>query len=427
MTSTDAAQAPRVTLWEVLRNRGFGPFIAAKFLAIFATEVLVVAVAWQLYDLTSDPFMLGLVGLVQFLPALLLLPVTGMAADRFRRRSVMQLCLVIEALAVCGLLAYTLLGPGPIWPIYLCLLVLAIARAFFGPAQQSLAPNLLPTHHLATGVATSSAAWQLGAVTGPVAGGLIYDISIETAQITAASLMTLAALLIFFIPPGQRRSGGQAFSWGAVLAGFAFLARARIVLGAISLDLFAVLLSGAVALLPVYARDIIEVGPLGLGLLRAASGCGALVMALWLAWFPIRDNAGHIMFGAVALFGAFTVVFGVSEIAWLSIAALFLMGASDMISVYVRSTLIQLNTPDSVRGRVNAVNMVFIGASNELGAFRAGTMTAWIGAVPAVVVGGIGCLAVAGLWALWFPELRRARRLDGAGAAKVGAAKDSQE
>lgn len=415
MTDGPAADAaPRVTLWQVLRNPGFGPFIATKFLAIFATEVLVVAVAWQLYDLTGDPFMLGLVGLVQFLPALLLLPLTGMVSDRFRRRSIMQLCLLVETLAIGGLLAYTLMGPGALWPIYLCLLVLAVARAFFGPAQQSLAPNLLPTHHLATGVATSSAAWQLGAVTGPVAGGLIYGVSIETAQITAGALMALAALLIFLIPPGQRRGRSQAFSWDTLLAGFAFLARARIVLGAISLDLFAVLLSGAVALLPVYARDIIEVGPLGLGLLRAASGCGALVMALWLAWFPIRNHAGHIMFGAVALFGAFTVTFGVSELAWLSIAALFLMGASDMISVYVRSTLIQLNTPDSVRGRVNAVNMVFVGASNELGAFRAGTMAAWIGTVPAVVVGGIGCLAVAGLWALWFPELRRARRLDGA-------------
>lgn len=407
-----AAGAPRVTLREVLRNPGFGVFIAVKFLAIFATEVLVVAVAWQLYDLTGDPFMLGLVGLVQFLPALLLLPLTGMAADRFRRRSIMQLCLAAEALAVGGLLAYTLLGAGPVWPIYLCLLVLAIARAFFGPAQQSLAPNLLPTPHLATGVAASSAAWQLGAVTGPVAGGLIYDISIETAQITAGALMLLAVLLIFLIPRGQRRGAAQAVGWDTVLAGFSFLARARIVLGAISLDLFAVLLGGAVALLPVYARDIIEVGPLGLGLLRAASGAGALAMALWLAWFPIRDRAGHIMFAAVALFGVFTVVFGVSELAWLSIAALFLMGASDMISVYVRSTLIQLNTPDQVRGRVNAVNMVFVGASNELGAFRAGTMAAWIGTVPAVVAGGLGCLAVAGLWARWFPELRRARRLD---------------
>jgi MFS family permease len=224
----------------------------------------------------------------------------------------------------------------------------------------------------------------------------------------------LAALLILFIPKGARRDKGEPVTWATVMAGVHFLARAKVVLGAISLDLFAVLLGGAVALLPVYAAEIIEIGPEGLGLLRAASGTGALVMALLLAWFPIRDRAGHIMFGAVALFGVATIVFGVSQIAWLSIGALFLMGAFDMVSVYVRSTLIQLNTPDAVRGRVNAVNMVFIGASNELGAFRAGTMAAWFGAIPAVVIGGAGCIAVAGLWALWFPQLRRARRLDSA-------------
>ncbi len=404
--------APRITLRQVLKNKGFGPFIGSKFLSIFAAEVLIVAVSWQLYDLTGDPFLLGLVGLVEFLPALLLLPLTGVAADRFRRRSIMQLCLVVQSCATVGLLLYTLSGIDAIWPIYLALVVLAVARAFFAPAQQSLAPNLLPTEHLATGVASSSAAWQLGSITGPVAGGLLYGISIEAAQGTAATLMLLGAALILLVPKGARRDRGQPVSWSTVLAGIAFLRRAKVVLGAISLDLFAVLLSGAVALLPIYARDIIEVGPLGLGFLRGASGCGALCMALLLAWFPIRNHAGHIMFGAVACFGVFTVVFGLSQLAWLSIAALFLMGAADMISVYVRSTLVQLNTPDALRGRVNAVNMVFVGASNELGAFRAGTMAAWFGAVPAVVIGGVGCIAVAGLWALWFPQLRKARRLD---------------
>jgi len=404
--------APRVTAREVLRNPGFGAFVASKFLAIFAAEILIVAVTWQLWDLTRDPFMLGLVGLVEFLPALLLLPLTGVAADRFRRRSIMQLCLVVEALAVGGLLLYTLSGEGAIWPIYLLLAVLAVGRAFFAPAQQSLAPNLLPPAHLATGVATSSSAWQLGAISGPAVGGLLLGWSIELAQAAAAALMLVAAALILFVPRGARRARGEPVTWATVLAGVVFLRRARVVLGAISLDLFAVLLGGAFALLPIYAGEIIQIGPEGLGLLRAASGIGALVAAVLLAWFPIRDRAGHIMFAAVALFGLCTIVFGLSSIAWLSIGALFLMGAFDMVSVYVRSTLIQLNTPDALRGRVNAVNMVFVGASNELGAFRAGTMAAWFGAIPAVVVGGAGCLAVAGLWALWFPQLRRARRLD---------------
>ncbi len=408
------AKAPRVTLREVLRNRGFGPFIGAKFLSIFASEVLIVAVSWQLYDLTGDPFLLGLVGLVEFLPALLLLPLTGVASDRFRRRIIMQVCLVVQSLATIGLLLYTLSGIHAIWPIYLALVVLAVARAFFAPAQQSLAPNLLPTANLATGVASSSAAWQLGSITGPVAGGQLYGISIEVAQGATAGMLLLGAALMLLVPPGTRRDRGQPVNWTTVLAGVAFLRQAKVVLGAISLDLFAVLLSGAVALLPVYARDIIEVGPLGLGLLRGASGAGALCMALFLAWVPIRDRAGHIMFGAVACFGAFTIVFGLSEIAWLSIGALFVMGAADMVSVYVRSTLVQLNTPDALRGRVNAVNMVFVGASNELGAFRAGTMAAWLGAVPAVVIGGIGCVMVAGLWSYWFPQLRKARRLDAA-------------
>jgi MFS family permease len=404
--------APRVTVRAVLRNRGFGAFVASKFLAIFSAEILIVAVTWQLWDLTREPFMLGLVGLVEFLPALLLLPLTGVASDRFRRRSIMQLCLVVEAASVGGLLLYTLSGTGAIWPIYLLLAVLAVARAFFAPAQQSLAPNLLPTQHLATGVATSSSAWQLGSISGPAVGGLLLGWSIEVAQAAAAGLMLLAALLILLVPKGARRDRGEPVTWTTVLAGVVFLRRAKVVLGAISLDLFAVLLGGAFVLLPIYAGEIIEIGPEGLGLLRAASGAGALVTAILLAWFPIRDRAGHIMFAAVALFGVFTIVFGLSSIAWLSIGALFLMGAFDMVSVYVRSTLIQLNTPDALRGRVNAVNMVFVGASNELGAFRAGTMAALYGAIPAVVAGGVGCLAVAGLWALWFPQLRRARRLD---------------
>ena len=404
---------PRVTLWDVLQNRGYGPFLAAKFLSIFAAEILVVAVSWQIYDLTGDALHLGLVGLVQFVPAALLVIVTGSVADRFRRRSIMGVCLLVEAAAIGSLLLFTLGGLGSVVPIYAALLVLAVARAFFAPAQQSLAPNLVPPHHLATAVATSSATWQVAAITGPMAGGLIYGVSAATAQATALGCALAAAGCVLLIPQAPRRVQVARATWSSVVAGFRYIWQAKVVLGAISLDLFAVLLGGAVALLPVYARDIIEVGPLGLGLLRSAAGVGSLLIALWLAWRPIRDHAGHIMFAAVVAFGLFTVLFGLSEIVWLSILALGVMGATDMVSVYVRGTLIQLRTPDELRGRVNAVNMVFIGASNELGAFRAGTMAAWIGAVPAVVFGGAGTVAIALLWMLWFPQLRRERRLDG--------------
>jgi MFS family permease len=256
--------------------------------------------------------------------------------------------------------------------------------------------------------------WQAGTIMGPVLGGLLYGVSGLVAYGTAAALIGLAAISVMLIGPVKGREGRkEPASLETLFAGFRFIRSEKIVLGAISLDLFAVLLGGAVALMPVYARDILHAGPLGLGLLRAAPGIGALVVALWLAKHGIRDRAGHVLFVFVALFGLFTVVFGLSRWIPLSIAALMLMGASDMVSVYVRETLMQLWTPDAVRGRVTAVNRVFIGASNELGEFRAGFVAAAIGAVAAVVLGGLGTMAVAGLWARWFPSLREARRLDG--------------
>jgi hypothetical protein len=246
-----------------------------------------------------------------------------------------------------------------------------------------------------------------------VAGGLLYGVAPEVAYGVAVAMMVAASILIFSIPKPVQRSETEKPSLETLFAGFRYIWGEKIVLGAISLDLFAVLLSGAVALLPVYARDILELGPWGLGLLRAAPGIGAIAVAIWLTGHPIRDHAGLVMLFFVGLFGAFTIVFGVSEIPWLSIFALAMLGATDMVSVYIRETLIQLWTPDRVRGRVNAVNMVFVGASNELGEFRAGTMAALIGTVPAVVFGGVGAIAVAGLWAALFPALRKVRRLDG--------------
>ncbi|WP_378947022.1 MFS transporter [Mesorhizobium sp. ANAO-SY3R2] len=395
------------------RHSAFSRFWLARFLTTFSTQIVSVGVGWQIYDLTRDPFDLGLVGLIQFAPALLLVLVTGAVADRYGRRLIMALALLLEAGCAAALLALTFHGLAGPMPIFVVLAVFGVARAFFGPASASLVANLVPAEDFANAVAWNSSAWQTATIVGPVAGGLLYGLSAEAAYATATAFMLAASVLIFSIPKPAQHSVAEKTSSETLFAGFRYIWGEKIVLGAISLDLFAVLLSGAVALLPVYARDILELGPWGLGMLRAAPGVGAIVVAVWLAGHPIRDHAGLVMFVFVALFGVSTAVFGISTVPWLSIAALALLGATDMVSVYIRETLIQLWTPDRVRGRVNAVNGVFVGASNELGEFRAGAMAALIGTVPAVVFGGVGAVAVAGIWAWAFPELRKVRRLDG--------------
>jgi MFS family permease len=314
-----------------------------------------------------------------------------------------------------ALVIFTLARPTVVWPVFGILAVLGFARAFYNPASDALAPNLVPQEAIAHGISLNSMSWQVANIVGPVAGGLLYGISGEVAYGVAAALVVTAVVLIAMIGAVPQLNHAAETTMGTLLAGFRFIRRQKIVLGAISLDLFAVLLGGAVALMPVYARDILVVGPLGLGLLRSAPGIGAVAMALYLARFGIRDRAGLILFAFVAGFGFFTMVFGFSAFLPLSVIALALMGACDMVSVYIRETLLQLWTPDEVRGRVNAVNRVFIGASNELGEFRAGLVAAWIGAVAAVTMGGGGTMTVAYLWARWFPELRNARRLDAPG------------
>ena len=394
------------------RHRGFLYYWLARFFASFAAQIVSVAVGWQVYELTRDPLDLGIVGLVQFLPSLLLVLATGAAADRYSRRMIMALCLVLEGLVCLALLLFTWHGVAVVWPIFVILAIFGVARAFIGPASSSLLPNLVPPADLANAIAWNSSSWQIATIVGPVAGGLLYGLSEYVAYGSALALMAVGALLVMAIPKPPQHSTGEAKSLDTLFAGFRYVWSEKVVLGAISLDLFAVLLGGATALLPVYARDILHAGPWGLGLLRAAPGIGALIVAGWLARYPIRDNAGLIMFACVAGFGLFTVVFGYSTIIWLSVLSLALMGAFDMVSVYVRETLIQLWTPDQVRGRVNAVNMVFIGASNELGEFRAGISAALFGAVGAVVMGGAGTMMVATLWALWFPALRQVKHLD---------------
>jgi MFS family permease len=396
-----------------LENPAFVKYWFSRIAGSFAAQIQTVAVGWQVYDITRDPLDLGFVGLSQFLPALLLVLVTGAVADRYRRRTVMAVCLFAETGCAAALLAFTLAGGRAVAVIFIILAAFGTARAFFGPAQQSLLPNLVPPQHLASAIAANTSAWQLATICGPVVGGLLYGVSPVAAYAAAAVLLAAAAIVVLFIPRPTQRTTPEPPSFERLVAGIRYIWREKLVLGAISLDLFAVLFAGATALLPVYARDILAVGPWGLGLLRAAPGIGAIAVALYLTFHPLRDHAGIIMLAFVALFGAATALFGVSTSTTLSVAALIAVGGADMVSVYVRETLIQLWTPDQVRGRVNAVNNVFVGASNELGELRAGVSAAIIGTVAAVTLGGIATMAIAALWFRLFPELARARSLAG--------------
>ena len=391
---------------------GFRYFWATMLLVSFAVQIMSVSIGWQIYDTTQNALLLGLVGLCLFAPALLLILVTGLAADRFNRRVIMRICLGLEL--VCAGSFFMLAGTGAehIWMIFPVLVLLGIARAFWGPAAQSLAPNLVPPQALANAITVNASAWQFSSIMGPVAGGLLYGIDPHVAYATAGVLLVTAIACVSLIPKPAQHAMGQATSLETMLGGFRYIFSNKVVLGAISLDMFAVLMGGAVALLPVYARDILNAGPTELGFLRAGPGIGALAMAFFLMRFPVRDHAGRILFLFVGLFGAFTVLFGLSTNVWLSVFALALVGASDMVSVTIRETIMQLWTPEHVRGRVNAVNSVFIGASNELGEFRAGTMAHLIGAVPAVVLGGFGAIGVALAWSRLFPGLREQRTID---------------
>ncbi|MCF1468032.1 MFS transporter [Agrobacterium vitis] len=388
------------------RHSAYTKFFFARFLAAFAMQIVSVAVGWQMYEVTGNALYLGLIGLVQFLPALLLILVTGTAADRMNRRMIVAVCLGVSAVCVALLLFLTVENAFSPMPVLAIMTIFGIERAFIGPAVQSLAPNLVPEKDLANSFAWNASSWQTASILGPVAGGLLYGVGPLSAYIVALGFMAGGTILVLLVPKPAQRTANEPKTWTYLLAGFKFIRHEKVVLGAISLDLFAVLLGGAVALMPIYASDILTMGPMGLGILRSAPGVGAIAMATFLATFPIKHRAGTIMFVGVAIFGIATVAFGLSTVWWVSALALAVMGAGDMISVYVRETLLALWTPDQVRGRVNAVNSVFIGASNELGEFRAGTMAHLIGPVGAVVVGGVGTLAVSIIWALTFPKLR---------------------
>lgn len=396
----------------VFHYKGFRFFWLTTLFVSFAVQIMAVSVAWQVYDVTGNAFLLGVVGLCLFTPALLLILVTGLTADRFSRRGIMRACLLVEATCAGGFFLLANTDADQIWPIFAILFLLGTARAFWGPAAQSLAPNIVPPEALANAITANASAWQFATIMGPAAGGLLYGMAPEIAFGVAGALILIAVIMVSLIPrPAQLRQA-QAKSLETLLGGFRYIFSNRVVLGAMSLDMFAVMAGGAVALMPIYAKDILQAGPEELGLLRAAPGVGALIMALWLMRHPIRDHAGKLLFLFVGLFGVFTVVFGVSTNVWLSMTALALVGASDMVSVTIRETIMQLWTPEDVRGRVNAVNSVFIGASNELGDFRAGTVAHLLGPVPAAIMGGVGAIIIAGAWAGLFPQLRNQRSLD---------------
>lgn len=402
-----------------LKIPDFRAFWAARFFATLAGMMMVVVIGWQVYDLArasmslkDAAFLLGMIGLAQFLPLFGLTLIVGVVADRVDRRHIARAAVLLELGCAAALGALAVNGAITITALFLVAALLGVGRAFAGPALSALAPNLVPREILPAAIALNSISWQAGAVAGPPLGAFLYAASPAAAYLGAALLFALALVGLLLIRPVPRPAPAAMTPWRSLVEGLGYVRRNRIVLGAISLDLFAVLLGGATAMLPVYARDVLHVGVEGLGPLRAAPAVGAAAMALLLAVRPLSRNVGPIMFACVALFGGATIVFGLSTNLWLSLAALALLGAADMISVFVRSSLIQLHTPDAMRGRVAAVSVLFVSASNELGEFESGLTAAWLGPIEAVVAGGIGAVLVTIAWAWGFPELRRADRFD---------------
>jgi MFS family permease len=402
------------------RYPAFVNYQFARFCIVIATEMQAVAVGWQVYEITKRPLDLGLVGLAQFLPGVLLFLVSGHAADRFNRKKLLILCDFAFGICFALLMAITLRGNVSIAAIYVVLALLGIARSFNGPVSRAIFPQLVPAEHFESAVAWGSTFWQAASILGPVLGGLIYAFCERVfrpgsgpAAVYGCALLAaaIATILNFGLPSRESRRSAESAELSTVFEGFRYIWRKKMILGAISLDLFAVVLGGAAALLPVYAREILYAGPWALGILRSAPGIGAGVMAIAIAHYPLKRNAGATMLWCVAGFGLATVIFGVSRSLALSVVALALVGATDMVSVIVRATLIQVATPDEMRGRVNAVDMIFIGASNELGQFESGITAQWFGAVPAVILGGVGAIVITGLWAWMFPELRKVNQL----------------
>ncbi|HEX8668204.1 MAG TPA: MFS transporter [Allosphingosinicella sp.] len=403
-----------------LRIRDFRFYWTARLASTVAQMAMVIVIGWQVYDIarrTMDPreaaLQLGLIGVVQFVPLFLLTLVTGWTADRVDRRFVARASIALEIFCAALLGWLTWSGHVTLPWLFVVAALLGVARAFAAPALSALAPNLVPRAVLPRAIALSSIAWQSGAIAGPALGGYLYAWTPYMPYVVSGGLFALSLVCMFMIGPKPRSAiEGSKNPWRQMIDGLSYVRQNRLVLGAISLDLFAVLLGGATAMLPVFARDVLDAGPAGLGHLRAAPAVGATLTALWFAWRPLKRNVGVKMLGAVGVFGAATIVFGLSRFMPLSLFCLALLGAADMFSVYIRQSLIQLYTPDEMRGRVGAVSTLFISASNELGEAESGFLAALIGPVTAVIAGGVGAIAVTLLWARWFPELRRARTFE---------------
>jgi MFS family permease len=417
MGSTDRQPTPGGSVRSLLANRRYAFYLASRVSLIVATQMLSVAVGWQVYEITGQALALGFSGLALFLPGFLLALPGGHVADRHDRRKILLVCHLGVSMCAAILAFMALSGHRSLLPIYVVLGMLGTIRAFSGPAGQALMPNLIERKDLERAVALGSSSWQLAMIAGPSLGGALYAATGRAGVVyltcTVMAVLAFASVLAIGQPPVSTEvKRREPATWSTVIAGVRYVWSNRPILGAISLDLFAVLLGGAVALLPIFARDMLHIGPWGLGILRSAPAVGAATVALLLATFPLRRRAGIIMLVCVLIFGVATIVFGVSKSFAVSLVALVVLGASDMISVVVRSTLIQTRTPDEMRGRVGAVNMVFIGASNELGEFESGVTAAWLGPELAVVMGGIGTCVVVVLWAVLFPALRKVDRLD---------------
>lgn len=413
----------------VYRHPGFLPFLASRLMAVFAMQIQAVVVAWQVYDMTRDPLSLAYVGLAQFIPMLLLLMPAGDLIDRYDRKRILRASWTLQALCSAALLWLSLSG-GAVHGIYAVLVFYGCARAFTGPTLQSLLPQIVPRERLAQAIAANSMIMRGATISGPLLGGGLY--ALGGGSLTFALCLVCFAggvLLLTFVPVryAEQMQKPEGSAWGRFTAGIRFVRSRPIILGTISLDLFAVLLGGVVALLPIYAHEVLKVGPAGLGALRSAMAIGEVSVGFYLSLRPFDRRVGLTMFAAVAVFGLANLVFALSDMFWLSFAALLVAGGADMVSMYIRSSLVQFSTPDAMRGRVNAVNMLFIGSSNELGEFRAGSSAAWLGVVPAAVLGSLCTLGVVGGWMWGFKTLRRVDRFEDASPAPGAAAAQARE
>ena len=410
--------APSKTGTAAFAYRDFRRYQLARLLGIMGAEAQSVAVAWQIYEITHRALDLGYTGLVLFLPGLLFLLPAGHVADRYDRRMVILVCYTLQIFCTLALLCFALRGLHHVAPIFAVLFLIGCGRAFSGPASSALLPHLVPEEHFVNAITWGATIFQVANIAGPAVGGLLYTLPLTgtlygPAIVFVFTLITGTCFVALIVSLDVRlgRMEHRSISAEVILAGFRYVWKAKMLLGSISLDLFVVLFGGATALLPIFAHDILHTGPRGLGALRASPALGAMIVSIWLTFRPILQRPGTLMFIGVGVYGAATVTFGLSRSLALSLAALLIVGASDMLSVVVRSSMLQLATPNSMRGRVSAVNSLFVGASNELGEFESGVTAQWWGAVRAVVAGGCGALMITGLWTVLFPSLRAIEQL----------------